>query len=145
MRWTAADAAIFTAVTCAHLRDWAPAADLARQYAAGAFPGSDCEGVGWAHVTVGGAFLAADRPDPAAAAHAGLLALDATAGPDMSVLQRVTSLHARLGRWPGEAEVARLDAALTTARTALPASTRKAPPTSGHAKTTPPTPSYGPS
>jgi hypothetical protein len=138
--WTDADQAIFTAMTLAQLRDWVPAADLARKYIAGEF-GGDRQGVGFAHATLGWCLLAADRPDPAEAAHAGLLAIEATRGPDASVLRRVARLHADLRRrWPGRAEVARLDAALTTARTALPVSTRKALPASGPAETAPPPP-----
>jgi transcriptional regulator with XRE-family HTH domain len=119
-RWTDGDQIIFAAVTLGHLRDWEPAADLARQYAAGG--DNDREGVAWAHATVGRCLLlGGDEPDPAAAAHAGVLALDATVGPDMTVLRRTAGLHAELSRqWPRVPEVIQLDHALATARAALP-------------------------
>jgi hypothetical protein len=118
-RWTDGDQVIFAAVTFADLRDWAPAADLAQQYVTGG--DNDRQGVGWAHATTGLCLIAGDRPDPAAAAHAGILALDATVGPDMSVLRRATRLHTELARrWPDVVDVAVLGDAITTARAALP-------------------------
>lgn len=116
--WTEGDTVIFEALTLAHLEDWSPAGELARLYIDGG--DNDRQGVGLAHVTVGRCLLGRDSPDPAAAAHAGMQALEATPGPDMIVVRPAATLHTDLRRrWPTVAEVSRLGEALETSRAAL--------------------------
>ncbi|WP_157734775.1 helix-turn-helix domain-containing protein [Pseudofrankia inefficax] len=119
-RWTTGDQLIFGAVTLSTLGEHRPAADLADAYITGGE--FDGEGVGWAHVTIGQALFAADRPDPAAAAHHGRLALAATPDADLSVITRVADLHTHLRQAAaGDSEVAELGQALAGARASLTA------------------------
>jgi len=116
--WTDGDQVIFSAVALANLDD-GQAAELAGRYVIGA--DNDAEGVGWAHVVAGRALVAGRRPDPVAAAHAGGLALAATAAvPNLSVISRVADLHSTLAtNWPDADGVGELGDAVGNARAGL--------------------------
>jgi hypothetical protein len=120
IRWADSDQAICTAVTLSALGEHRPAADLASTYVGSS--DNDPQGIGWAQTVIGRASLASDRPDPAAAAHHGRLALAATADADLTVITRVSDLHGQLRRTaPRAADVAELGQAIADARAALTA------------------------
>jgi len=109
---------LFTSLTLAGLGD-----PDAFEFAARAadWYGDDADGVGLARVTAGRGLLLAARPDPAAAAHEGLLALQATATvTNADVSRRASDLHRDLAsRWSGVAEVRQLGHAVAEARAGL--------------------------
>jgi hypothetical protein len=118
VHWTPGDQIIFAAATHSALGEHGPATQLAQAYIDGG--DHDSEGIGWGHAAIGRALVVGDRPDPAAAAHHGALALAATPDADFTVIGRVSDLHADLRRVaPRAGEIVELGLALDAARATL--------------------------